>query len=215
MNTTVKLKMTNNNITKNMKRLNEKSSIEQRNQLFNYAHIKGNKTITTDGKRALKINQTVENDFTCENTEDFDRIDKLFTESYTDYNYKVVLNRTQVDELRKITKLLKSVGQSVQIVYENGGVIFKNHDNTNMYNMQVSLKMEYSIDNSQLDFKDSNIKTTVNAQYFADMLDFAYDNKDDQTMLVIQESTIRPIYMRPYLSEWESYDYMVMPIRTY
>lgn len=218
MNTTTKLKMTDNNITKNLKRLNEKSAIEQRNELLNYAHIKNGQTVTTDSKRALKINQIVENDFTREDIENFDRIDKLFTESSTDYNYKISLNRTQVDELRKIAKLLKSVGQSVRITYDKGNVTISNHDSSKKY--LDSLKLSYRLlesdtDNSQLEFKDGNIKTVINAQYFADMLDFVYDNKDEQTTLIIQESSMRPIYMRPYLRNWESYDYMVMPIRVY
>ena len=167
----------------------------------------------------MKINQVVENEITRHDEENFDRVDRLFRESYTDYNYKIILNRIEVDELRKIAKLLKSLIQSVQITYEKGIVTISNYDAINKYdnhfNISYKLNKIRQVDNSQLDFKDGTIKTVINPSYFADMLDFAYDNKDEQTMLVIQEGGLKPIYMRPYMSRWESYDYMIMPIRTY
>lgn len=216
MTTQTKLEMTEKNLLKNMKRLNKESVSPQRNELFNYAQVKNNQTVTTDSSRALKINQIVENEFTRHDEENFDRVDKLLTESYTDYNYKVVLNRTEIDDLRKIAKLLKSLTQSLEFTYDKGNVSISNRDSVHVYDnsFQLSYKLN-SVDNSQLDSKDSTIKTVFNPSYLADMLDFAYDNKDDETMLVIQESGLKPAYMRPYLSRWESYDYMTMPLRVY
>src|SRR5699024_413140 len=75
--TEIKLNMTDKNIEKNMSRLNKDTGFTERNNLLNYAFIKGNQTITTDSHRALRVNQKVENDFTVEDSERFDKVNNL------------------------------------------------------------------------------------------------------------------------------------------
>src|SRR5699024_9604760 len=102
MTTEIKLNMTDKNIEKNMSKLNKDTGFTERNKLLNYAFTKGNQTITTDSHRALRINQKIENDFTVEDSERFDKVNKLIKDINQHDYYSIWLNRKDINNLRKI-----------------------------------------------------------------------------------------------------------------
>src|SRR5699024_5494277 len=102
MTTEIKLNMTDKNIEKNMSKLNKDTGFTERNNLLNYAFTKDNQTITTDSHRALRINQKIENDFTVEDSERFDKVNNLVKDINQHDYYSIWLDRKDINKDRKI-----------------------------------------------------------------------------------------------------------------
>lgn len=219
MTTEIKLNMTDKNIEKNMSRLNKDTGYEERNNLLNYAFTKDNQTITTDSHRALRINQKVENDFTVEDSERFDKVNKLVKDINQHDYYSVWLNRKDINNLRKIAKFINSMSA------DNGSKLIEFHyyinehsyatvDIHNQGGHNSLFKVEYIpiifLENLTLAYEEHEVKTSFNAKYIVDLLDFAYDSKIEQLELKISGSRIKPM-----LATCKEFDYVVLPVRTY
>lgn len=217
--TEIKLNMTDKNIEKNMSRLNKDTGFTERNNLLNYAFTKGNQTITTDNHRALRINQKIENDFTVEDSERFDKVDKLLTNVGQHDYYSLWLDRKDINNLRKITKFINSMptdngSNLIEFHYYINEHSYATVDIHNQSKHNSLFNVEYnqllSLENLMLAYEEHEVKTAFNAKYIADLLDFAYDSKIELLELKISGSRIMPM-----LATCKEFDYIVLPVRTF
>lgn len=80
-----------------------------------------------------------------------------------------------------------------------------------LYDLQVSMKIA-NFSNSKLDYPEHSYTTTLNAKYVTDILDFAWDNKEQGVIFKLNESNMRPSHVRGLSGD---FDYIVLPMRTY
>lgn len=205
-----KLQMTEKNLIKNMKRLDIQS--EYRQEILKHAYTDGVSTYTTDSHRALKINEVVSNELVKENTEHAERIEKLMEEPS---NYiEFTLNRDDINTLRKLTKYVFSVGGKLKIKYYSLDNIQKltiGMSEDPLYDLQVSMRIA-NFGNYRLNYPEHSYTTTLNAKYVIDILDFAWDNKEQGVIFKLNESNMRPLHVQALSGD---FDYIVLPMRTY
>lgn len=205
-----KLQMTEKNLIKNMKRLDVQS--EYRQEILKHAYTDSVSTYTTDSHRALKINEVVSNELVKENTEHAERIEKLMEEPYSYIEF--TLSRDDIDTLRKLTKYVSSVDGKLKIKYYSLDNIQKltiGMSEDPLYDLQVSMTIA-NFGNSNLNYPEHSYTTTLNAKYVTDILDFAWDNKEQGVVFKLNESNMRPSHVRGLSGD---FDYIVLPMRTY
>lgn len=205
-----KLQMTEKNLIKNMKRLNKQSEYSQ--EIVKHAYTDGVSTYTTDAHRALKINEVVSNELVKENTEHTERIERLIEKPYSYLEF--TLNRDDINTLRKLTKYVSSVDGRLKIKYDSVDNIQKLTIGMNeepLYDLQVSMTIS-NFGNSKLNYPDLSYTTTLNAKYITDILDFAWDNKEQGVIFKLNESNMKPLHAQGLSGD---FDYIVLPIRTY
>lgn len=210
-----KLEMTEKNLLKNMKRLNVQTEVASR-ELLKYAYTQNGVTLTTDSHKALKLTQTVENEFTKENAEHFEKIEKLLNNfNYEDY-YVITLYRDDMDKLRKAAKFIKSMPtvsgrlKTTHFKYvsdDTGMSVSVTSDEQKHFSLNVPL---INFNSSFLSNMNNNITTSIQAEFLADMMDFAYDSKLPIVQLYVDESRMKPIKM-----VGEGFEYIALPVRIY
>lgn len=208
-----KLNMTEKNLEKHLKRLQNKKI---NRQITQNAFTKDNTTVATNGHLALRINQKLENDLTVTNNEYFEKINSFFQINNSFHavdlndksNHKVYLTMNERKELIKVLKLIHSLQDRAILTLGHKGLSVENKANNTNYHVEYRVGIHEMINRVT---KDNHIQHTVNAQYLANMLDFSNDNKDDFTTLVLNEQENKPFLI---LNETENnYLFLGLPFR--
>ena len=212
--TTNKLQMTEKNLLKNMKRLNKQryNDALNRENILSYAYTDSVNTYTTDSHRALKINTVVDNELVKENTDHTERIERLMNEPYSYFEFTA--NRDDIKVMRNLVKYIASVGGLLTINYKNEDDIKSvtlGMTKEPVYDLQVSMTLS-NFDTKEMQTPDYSFKTTVNPKYFNDVLDFAWDNKEQGIRFMVDENNMRPLHVKGLSDDFH---YIVLPIRTY
>ena len=215
MNTTqTKLNMTEKQLEKHLKRLQNKKI---NTQITQNAFTKDNITVATNSHLALRINQKLENDLTAATNECFEKINCFFEINNSFYavdlndnsNHKVYLTINERKELIKVLKLIHSLQDRAILTLGHKGLSVENSKaNDTNYHVEYRVGIHEMMNRVT---KDTHIQYTVNAQYLANMLEFSNDNKDDFTTLVLNEQENKPFLV---LNETENnYLFLGLPFR--